>query len=60
MQLGSGCEINMSAQNTRAKIMVCSHELKAPVKQFRLLISLLANARFYFVYSEGVSTFLLL
>lgn len=35
MQLGFGCEINMSAPNTRAKIIVSSHELKASVKQFR-------------------------
>lgn len=41
MQLGFGCGINMSAPNTRAKIIVSSHELKASVKQFRRLISVL-------------------
>lgn len=55
MQLGFGCGINMSAPNTRAKI-VSSHELKASVKQFRRLICS-HTAHFYSVYSEGVSTF---
>lgn len=41
MQPGFGCGINMSAPNTRAKIIVRSHELKASVKQFRQPISVL-------------------
>lgn len=53
MQLSFGCEIEMSAPNTQAKLIVGSHELKASLKMFRKLVFVLTIGRFLFRLLRG-------